>query len=152
MEEDPYGKQDPERPGEYAWQMPADYMLPQMLFDEMVGCEKQGTEHDKAQGSEKPVHPFLTKEVEAVGVRSFFLKQAGDKCCDEDKDSYEHYNSLPEGMAMSGLIMMGLMGAVIFMDLIGVFKPCRQRPAPLPDPVGNKAGHNCKREQDKEKP
>ena len=70
LKSDSQDKKHTEGPGEYDRKVPADNMVPEMFFHEMVRCEYKDNEHDDAKSCKENVHPVLTEEVYMEG--SFF--------------------------------------------------------------------------------
>ena len=60
----PQNQQDSERPCEYHRKMLPDYMIPEMLLDEMIGSKQQNEQHDHAQSRKQHIHPVFAQEID----------------------------------------------------------------------------------------
>lgn len=117
-----------ECPCEYGRQMLSYYMVPHMVFHEMVRRKEKHEKDDHAQSREKDVHPSLVKEVDGRSCGLFMVvmstvlsmymafvvmiavmravvmaKMAGCKGCDESSEADEHQHPLPSVMAFMAL-------------------------------------------------
>jgi hypothetical protein len=60
----PEYKEDTERPCEYDRKMLPDYVMPEVLFNEMIRCEYQYNQYQDAQAGKQDVHPLFVQKVD----------------------------------------------------------------------------------------